>query len=340
MASDRTPPGKRASLVIVDLAIARSSPAGSCVLAQIEALRTEYDIIAISARLELAVSASLRFTRVRVPAFPLLLRYVSFVWRAKRLLRDLLRKEPHALVQATQGQFAGAAVCYAHFCHAAYLAGSSRGASAGGLRGLARRLAHAFNARCEHAAFRRAARVVVPSRGLARELRAHYPWLDDRLTVIANPVDAKRFALPADFDRAGIRAPLEVPGDAFALCFIALGDFARKGLHLVIDAVADLAQRKLPAIHVLVVGGRRGEIAAARDHAARLHVAKRVHFVGLQEDVRAFLWASDAFILASAYEAFPLVVLQAAAAGLPVAARCATPRALPRATDPTGECSR
>jgi UDP-glucose:(heptosyl)LPS alpha-1,3-glucosyltransferase len=50
----------------------------------------------------------------------------------------------------------------------------------------------------------------------------------------------------------------------------------------------------------------------------RLSLRPYTHFVGLQSDIRPYLWASDVFILPSAYEGLPLVCLQAAAAGLPL----------------------
>ncbi len=43
-----------------------------------------------------------------------------------------------------------------------------------------------------------------------------------------------------------------------------------------------------------------------------------VKFVRTQKDIRAYLWAADALTLPSHYEVFPLVALEAAAAGLPL----------------------
>jgi UDP-glucose:(heptosyl)LPS alpha-1,3-glucosyltransferase len=51
---------------------------------------------------------------------------------------------------------------------------------------------------------------------------------------------------------------------------------------------------------------------------AELGIAKRVSFCGKPADVRPFLRMADAFILPSRYEVFPMVVLEAAACGLPV----------------------
>jgi glycosyltransferase involved in cell wall biosynthesis len=47
-------------------------------------------------------------------------------------------------------------------------------------------------------------------------------------------------------------------------------------------------------------------------------IGDKVHFWGMQRDVRPFLWGADVFVLPSAYETFSLVSFQAAAAGLPL----------------------
>jgi glycosyltransferase involved in cell wall biosynthesis len=44
----------------------------------------------------------------------------------------------------------------------------------------------------------------------------------------------------------------------------------------------------------------------------------RVKFVGMQSDVRPYLWSSDVFVFPSLYETFSLVTYEAAASGLPI----------------------
>jgi glycosyltransferase involved in cell wall biosynthesis len=117
--------------------------------------------------------------------------------------------------------------------------------------------------------------------------------------MIPNPVDLDAFARPADF--------LVEPDDCLRLCFCALGNFERKGLRLAIEALAILNDAR---VHLVVVGGSPAEV---RQYQA---VNPQVRFVGFQDDIRPYLWASDAFLFPSAYEIFPLVCLQAAAAGL------------------------
>jgi glycosyltransferase involved in cell wall biosynthesis len=69
---------------------------------------------------------------------------------------------------------------------------------------------------------------------------------------------------------------------------------------------------------VLVVGGTSGEIGVYRERARSAGVENRLHFVGMQPDVRPFLWLSDVFLFPTIYEAASKAVLQAAAAGLPL----------------------
>lgn len=314
------PVPRRPRLHVFDLAVAPQSPAGSCVLAEVAGLSASHDVTVFSSRCEVPPAAGLRWVRIPLPQRPLVLRYAAFqvlaplqaAWQRWR------GTAPPDLVQTTQGQYPGADIAYAHFCHRAYLQGPWRQSPVRGLRRALRWLNHRWNAATERRAFERARCIVVPSRGLARELHAVYPALAGRVATLPNPVDLEAFARPADLGRRALRASLGLPADALVLAFVALGDFARKGLHLVLGALALLPAAQRGTVRVLVVGGRGGEIEAARAQAQHLGVAEQVVFTGLQPDVRRHLWAADLFAFPSAYEIFSLAVLQAAAAELPV----------------------
>ena len=71
---------------------------------------------------------------------------------------------------------------------------------------------------------------------------------------------------------------------------------------------------------LVVVGGKPGEVHEYEKLCSDRQVGSRVRFVGMQEDIRPYLWCSDAFLFPSSYEAFALASLQAAAAGLPLIA--------------------
>ena len=75
------------------------------------------------------------------------------------------------------------------------------------------------------------------------------------------------------------------------------------------------ARRRLP-VQLVVVGGKR--LAPWRRMAARLGVAAAVQFVGPVEDIVPYYAAADLYVHPTIYDTCSLVVLEAAACGLPV----------------------
>ena len=132
------------------------------------------------------------------------------------------------------------------------------------------------------------------------------------IEVIPNGVDVDRFRIPTGLERRAARSALGLGADEWVATFIG-HEFDRKGLPLAIDALVST-----PDVRLLVVGGTAQMIAAARADAERLGVADRVVFAGTVPDPLPALWASDAVVLPSAYEANALVVLEALACGVPV----------------------
>ncbi len=163
--------------------------------------------------------------------------------------------------------------------------------------------------------YQRVRQVVVPSHGLARELTHNFPCVAGKIRVLANPVDLEKLNRPAEFDRAGFRANLGFCAGDVVLAFAALGQFERKGLPLLLEALA-----RMPGVPLKlnVIGGRDDLIASYRRKIEAMGLGGRVVFSGMQRDIRPYLWSADAFVLPSAYEVFPLVALEASAAGLPL----------------------
>ncbi len=157
----------------------------------------------------------------------------------------------------------------------------------------------------------------MPSKGLAKELSQTYPQIQDKIVTVPNPVDVNKFACPEAFDNRATREQLGLSVDDVVMVFIALGDFERKGLNLLLEALANLQN---PNAKLLVVGGTQSVIEEYKQLQNKLGLSNRVVFAGFQTDVRPYLWASDSIVHPSAYETFCLVVFQAAAAGLPVVA--------------------
>jgi polysaccharide pyruvyl transferase WcaK-like protein len=195
-------------------------------------------------------------------------------------------------------------VSYAHFCHRTYLNQHWQQAKGNGLRGLLRWCDHWLRAQLEPWVYRRVRHIVVPSRGLERELASAYPFTQEKLMCIPNPVDLERMRPSNGFDRAAFRETLGLTADHRMLVFAALGHFERKGLPLLLQAIARLQE---PRVRLVVVGGERDLVAAYRAHAQQLQIATQVIFVGKQNDIRPYLWGADGFVLPSHYETFSLV---------------------------------
>ncbi len=309
------------NIVIIDLFLNKNSPVGSCILQEIKGISTTYQLTVLSSYLELKDKSRLAFHKVRIPSQPNFLRYLMFYYVVKAKMFFLLRKMRQTngektIVQATSGQYAKCDVCHTQFCHAAYLKKHWHKVDVKGIRKFLRKLNHSFNSWKEKKAFSNAKLIVVPSRDLRQELEKHYPSTTEKLVIIPNPVDTASFKRNYEIGESQ-RKTLGFGTEDTVIAFAALGDFERKGLGLLLEALAMLKENQLN-YKILVVGGRPPEISLFKRKATRLGVSGQVVFTGFQTDIRPFLWASDMFSLPSIYEAFSLVCIQAAAAKLPL----------------------
>jgi glycosyltransferase involved in cell wall biosynthesis len=306
-------------IAVFDYKVTRNNPAGSCHLAMLRALAAEHEFTVFAVEFDNPHPQRIRFVRVPVPTRPLALLFIAFHVMAPLyyLAYRLRTRARFDLVQSLESNLSFGDVIYSHFCHGMYMKAHWSKSGAKGLRGALRWLDHTLHAWMESVVYPRAKQVVVPSQGLARDLRATFPDIDPRLTVLPNPINMERLRLPETFDRRAFRTELGLADEDVACLFVALGQFERKGLPLVLDALAGAGMERC---RLLVVGGepdliaRYGEIAAARG------LTGRVKFAGMQSDVRPFLWSCDVFVFPSLYETFSLVTYEAAAAGLPIVA--------------------
>ena len=109
--------------------------------------------------------------------------------------------------------------------------------------------------------------------------------------------------------------PLEPVGRPPSFVIGSLGRFHRqKGYDVLIDALALLGGVTL----VLVGGGE--ERGALVDHAAQVGVGDRLVVQGWTHEARRQMTGFDVFVLPSRFEAFPLTILEAMLAGIPVVA--------------------
>jgi glycosyltransferase involved in cell wall biosynthesis len=129
----------------------------------------------------------------------------------------------------------------------------------------------------------------------------------DKVICIRNGVDPAPFIERRDpAVRAGERAL--VIGTAGRLA-------AQKDYRSLIDALARI-RAKRDDVH-LRIAGQGPLLSELQEHARRLDVADRVHFVGQVEDVPSFLAGLDIGVMSSLHEGLSLVLLEMMAAGLP-----------------------
>lgn len=304
-------------IAIFDYKVIPTNPIGSCHLRMIQGLCGEHDFTVFAVEFENPCPDRVRFVRVPAPTRPLALLFLAYHLLAP-LVYFLYRLRTGArfdLVQMVESNLSFGDVAYVHFCHRAYLKHHWKEAGARGLRGVLRFLDHWLHALVEPWVFRRVKRIVVPSQGIKRELEGMYPITRGKITVIPNPVSLERMARPPEFDREDFRRKLEAGPEDVVLVFVALGHFERKGLPLVLEALRQLGDKR---VKLWVVGGEADLVAFWQGRAREMGLEEQAHFLGMQRDVRPFLWGADAFVFPSIYETFPLVSAEAAAAGLPL----------------------
>jgi glycosyltransferase involved in cell wall biosynthesis len=118
---------------------------------------------------------------------------------------------------------------------------------------------------------------------------------------------------------------LGLPGDARLIAGIGQVG-VRKGFDLVLRTLRQVISH-LPQVHCLIIGQRHSEKAEAVDFETLLHrtareppLAGRVHFLGWRSDIAAILNELTLLVHAARQEPFGRVLLEAAAAGVPVVA--------------------
>jgi UDP-glucose:(heptosyl)LPS alpha-1,3-glucosyltransferase len=269
-----------------------------------------FPVTIIARRCDCPPHPALRFVRVPGPRWPSLLGFLWFFLIGGLTTAVRSRGLVHVVGSVVPNR---ADVVSAHFCHRAF----ERVRRAHGFRRASRSSAlYRLHERAASLAFRlseafvyrpsKVQSLVAVSPGLAAELADCFPRLTDRIAVIENGVDPITFR-SARREADGVRTGAPTRGERVAL-FVG-GDWERKRLALAIEATA-----RVPGWCLWVVGaGDR-----ARYEATARACGADVWFTGPRDDPEDFYAAADAFVLPSAYEPFGMVVLEAAAAGLPV----------------------
>ena len=136
-----------------------------------------------------------------------------------------------------------------------------------------------------------------------------------KISVIYNGINLDIFKI--HLDKKTIRKKLGVPEDAIIIVCIA-NFYPVKGHYILLKAFS-IIKDKIPNAYVICAG--KGELKNELvSKVQSLGLKDRFLILGFREDIPELLIASDIFVLPSFSEAFPMSLLEAMGAGLPVIA--------------------
>lgn len=161
---------------------------------------------------------------------------------------------------------------------------------------------------------RRAARVILVSEALRRDLLPLRPEASGKMTVIPNGVEVRS---EPKLSPAEARAQYGLPPDVPLIGLVARLA-PQKGLLEFLRSVRLICDRR-PEVHAVVVGHGplRGE---GEDLARALGLTDRVHWLGQLESAREAMWALDVLVVASVSEGSSLVAMEGMSLGKAVVA--------------------
>ncbi len=162
---------------------------------------------------------------------------------------------------------------------------------------------------------RNADTIVTVSHELARAIAACTRGTEAKLTVVYNGIELETFR--SAFDATNVSRPMKP--NRIAICVSSFD--LKKGVDILLHAFAEVAPKMLD-VKLLIVGESGDDDDALMALADQLGVSSRVEWRRnvSEKEVAAFLAAADVFVLPSRNEGFPLALLEAGAAGLPVVA--------------------
>lgn len=158
----------------------------------------------------------------------------------------------------------------------------------------------------------RAARTIVANSHLvAAQLSRSFRIPGDRIHVLYNGVDLKRFKPLSEKDRKYVRREFGVHPEHAVILF-AGSDLRRKGFHSLIRALAEMNEPPW----TLWVAGTKGT-ARLRKKLQRLGALDRVRWLGPVRTMERLYGAADLFVLPTLYDPFANTSLESLASGTP-----------------------
>jgi glycosyltransferase involved in cell wall biosynthesis len=136
-----------------------------------------------------------------------------------------------------------------------------------------------------------------------------------KIVTIYNGIEVERFR--REPNRAALRSEFNLQPESRVVVTVSVLR-PGKGIDVLLRSIPSIVAR-VPDAYFLIVGD--GPLRAEWEEIARsIGVADRVRWAGYRRDVDAILTGCDLFVLPSLQDAFPTVLLEAMAAGLPAVA--------------------
>jgi glycosyltransferase involved in cell wall biosynthesis len=152
-----------------------------------------------------------------------------------------------------------------------------------------------------------------------REFHAGLGYARDKLAIIPNGVALDRF-FPDEFTRRKLRGEWRISPSQLLVGMVARFD-AQKDFCTFLDA-AEIVRRHQPNTHFLLCGPGFDETNdAVSQELERRNLRQSFTLLGFRTDIPRVMAALDTLVLSSLFgEAFPLVIIEAMACGVPVVA--------------------
>jgi len=158
--------------------------------------------------------------------------------------------------------------------------------------------------------------IVAVSEGTKNDLVRHERIRSDRIQVVINGVDGRKYQNPVD--KAAKMKELNIGGRRGFVLGFAGRLSPEKGLHHLIAAMSVLVKEH-PDMLLLIAGDGPLENALQTETSAK-GLEGNIRFLGPRSDVAEILGVLDAIVLPSLREGLPLILLEAASSGLPIIA--------------------
>ncbi len=154
-------------------------------------------------------------------------------------------------------------------------------------------------------------KIVAVSQGVADDLAQSLQINRARILTIHNPVDLRRI-----HDLAQDECPHPWFNDESQPVLVTVGRLNPQKDHRTLLRALQLVNQRHPTRLIVVGEGSLG--AELKAEAESLGIARQVHWAGLTDNPYAYVARAKAFVLSSAWEGLPNVLLEAFACGTPV----------------------